>query len=70
MHVKDLEAAVEIGLKAARKAVASLETAAGTIAEGDHLVTLRRELDRGTEMESMAERIIQLEAEVVKLTRK
>ena len=66
MHVKDLEAAVTIALKATKKAVATLETAAKTIAEADHVITLRRELDRGTEMEAMAARIVQLESEVAK----
>ena len=64
VHLKDLEAALTSSLESAREAVATLETAAITIAEADHVVTIRKQLERGNELVAMAERIKQLEAEI------
>lgn len=67
MHLKDIEAAVSKAHKLSAMATASLAEVLNTIAEPDHQITVRKQLEGGTELVSMATRIDELEIENAKL---
>lgn len=70
MHLKDLEAGVVKGLTLAKNAVTALQTVRDAIGEADHQVTIVKELEKGTAIQAMAERIEDLEDELHKALQK
>jgi len=64
MHLKDIEAAVQKASKLSHAASACLVEVLKTIAEPDHAVTVRKQLEAGTELVAMANHIEKLEIEL------
>jgi len=62
VHVKDLEAAVTKAHGACTKAVSALSEAKATIAEVDHTVSIAIQLKEAGELQSLVNRIAELES--------
>lgn len=65
MHLEDIEAAITIAHGSVRDALAKLAEVKGTIAEEDHKISVRKQLEKNNQVQRMAERIEELEAQLV-----
>lgn len=63
MHLKDIEAAVQRSTELSRASWACVAELLNTLSQPDHAITLRKQLEGGTELVSMAQRIEELEIE-------
>ncbi len=64
MHLDDIEAAITQAHGSVRDALAKLAEVKGTIAEEDHKIEVRKQLEANNQMVLMANRIEELEAQL------